>query len=506
MEASRQQRVLAVGIDSAEPTLIRELIDHGELPALRSLLDRGHWALVDSGADIGSGAVWPTFFTGTGPSEHEMYSGWQWKPEEMACAVVDESFFVPPFWASVVDSGETVGVIDVPWAPVAGIKHGFELSEWGPHEGRRGRPHVAPARARHLAARRASHPFYAVPYGPGQAEDRAGKQRLSSACVAGARLRGDLAVDLISETHPALSIVVFPEVHHASHHLWQTMEPDHSLYARYPEPSDEVEPGLVEIYRAVDHQLGRILEAAGPDTAVMAFSLHGMKPGPGIPWLLEPLLESLRFAAPAGWPELSWRGRAAALFGAAKRRAPASLRRIYYRRTSFAVRQRMARSTIMAPHDWSRTRAFSLPSDQRGYIRINLAGREAAGIVSHHDYGAVCDELADELRKAESADGEALVKSVLRTTPSGAAATRHLPDLVVEWDDAAFARPVRIASGSTELECYPIRTDMTGQHAPRGFCIADERLGGEIDELIAGKDLHRPLLAAVGAEDAPVPS
>jgi predicted AlkP superfamily phosphohydrolase/phosphomutase len=397
-------------------------------------------------------------------------------------------------------------VIDVPWAPFGRITRGFELSEWGPHEGAHRGPRVGPSRVEALVSRSGRHPFYELPYGPGQAEDRAGKQRLSSACVVGARLRGDLAVDLISETRPVLSIVVFTEVHHASHHLWHTVEPDHSLYARYPEPSDEVEPGLVEVYRAVDHQLGRILEAAGPDTAVMAFSLHGMKPGPGIPSLLEPLLESLRFAAPAEWRELSWRGRAAALFGAAKRRAPASLRRIYYRRTSFALRQRMARSTIMAPHDWSRSRAFSLPSDQRGYIRINLAGREAAGIVPHRDYGAVCDELADGLLKAESADGEALVKSVLRTTPSGAAATRHLPDLVVDWDDAAFARPVRIANGSTELESYPIRTDMTGQHAPRGFCIVDERLAGDVDELIAGKDLHRPLLAAVGAQNAPAPS
>ena len=29
--------------------------------------------------------------------------------------------------------------------------------------------------------------------------------------------------------------------------------------------------------------------------------------------------------------------------------------------------------------DWSQTRAFALPSDQHGWVRINLRGREAQG-------------------------------------------------------------------------------------------------------------------------------
>jgi len=502
VHTSRQQRVLAVGIDSAEPRLIRELIDRGELPILGSLLDRGVWALIDAGAEIGSGAVWPTFFTGTGPREHEMYTSWQWRPEEMACAAVDDSFFAPPFWSSLLESGQTVGVLDIPHAPVVGMARGFELSEWGPHEGTHGGPRIRPPRAEQVAARTGRHPFSDLPYGPGQAEDREGKKRLCSAGVAGARLRGDLAAKLISDARPALSIVVFAEVHHTSHHLWHSVEPDHPVFARYPQPPDDVEPGLVDVYREVDHQLARVWEAAGPDTAVMVFSLHGMKPGPGIPTVLEPLLESLGFGAPARWRELSWRGRGAVLFGAAKRRVPASLRRIYYRRSSFAVQQRVARSTIVAPRDWRRTRAFSLPSDQRGYIRLNLAGRESKGIVPKREYGVVCDELTDALRAAESADGERLVRKVIRTAGDGPP-PKHLPDLVVDWDDAAFARPVRIATWAGELESYPIRTDMTGQHAPRGFCILDERLAAGVDGLIAGKDLHRRLLSAVGAESAP---
>jgi predicted AlkP superfamily phosphohydrolase/phosphomutase len=502
MEASRQQSVLAVGIHSGEPTLVRSLIDRGELPALGSLLERGEWALVDSRTDIGSGAVWPTFFTGTDPTEHGMHSSWLWRPDQMACSAVHDGFFPSPFWRQLRDRGESVGVLDVPWAPFERIARGFEVSEFGPLDGGHGKPRASPSRVEQIV-RGERHPFYDVPFGPGFAEEQKGKERLSSACFAGARLRGELAVRLISEALPALSIVVFTETHHTAHELWRTVEPEHPLYADHPVPPDKVKPGLVDLYREVDRQIGRLVEAAGPGTAVMAFSLHGMRPGPGLPTVLGPLLELNGFAAPSRWRGLSWRDRGASLLGAAKRRAPASLRRLYYRRTAFRTRHRVAQPTIVAPHEWSRTRAFSLPTDERGYVRVNLAGREAKGIVHRRDYGAICDHLTEVLRAAEDIDGKPLVRSVLRTAAEGAGPPEHLPDLIIDWGDAAFARPVRGTVGSVEFEAYPIRTDITGRHALRGFCILDERLAdGSVGELIAGKDLHRPLLSALGVQPA----
>jgi predicted AlkP superfamily phosphohydrolase/phosphomutase len=494
--------VLAVGIDSAEPTLIRELIERGELPTLASLLERGRWALVDSRADIGSGAVWPTFMSGSDPAEHQMYSGWVWQPSAMGCGGPHEP--IRPFWRDLIESGGAVGVMDIPFAPFEGLAR-FEVSEWGAHDVLFGELRASPPRAEEIVARGEQHPFYEVPHGPGYLDDLRGKQRVSSACVAGARLRGELAGRLVSETHPDLSIVVFTEVHHATHQLWHTVAPDDPIYAGKPDLED-VKPNLVDLYREIDRQIGRIVEAAGSETAVMAFSLHGMKAGPGIPMVHEHLLEVLGFAAPGPWRGLSWRDRAAALLGATKRRAPASLRALYHRAVSYRARRRLARPTAIPPHDWSRTRAFCLPTDQHGYIRINLAGREAKGIVPERDYGATCDRLEDALRTLKSADGEPLVEGVLRPAEEGGSPPEHLPDLVVDWDDAAFACPVRAVSGSIEFESLPIRNDMTGQHARHGFCILDDRLADQsIDELVAGKDLHKLLLSALGAVRDGVP-
>jgi predicted AlkP superfamily phosphohydrolase/phosphomutase len=488
-----------VGIDAAEPTLVRELIDRGELPTLAGLIDRGRWALVDSRGDIGSGAVWPTFFTGTQPNEHEMYSGWVWRPGRMQCTAPDEGGRLTPFWKRLVDRGDSVGMLDVPWAPMVGVTRGFEVSEWGPHDLVDAKTRSAPARATRTVARSPRHPFYGVPTGPGAADDRKSKQRLSSACVEGARLRGSLAAELISEIRPALGIVVFAEVHHTTHQLWHMVAPQDPLYADIDLGDQwELEPNLVDVYREVDRQIGRILDAAGDETAVMAFSLHGMKPGLGVPLIQDTLLEALGFSARSSWRGLTWRGRGAAMFNAAKRRAPERLRSLYNSWTSPGTRRLVAQPTIVPPHDWSRTRAFSLPTDQRGFIRVNLAGREAKGFVPERDYLAMCDEVEAAVRAARSADGEPLVRSVLRPAEESGAPPEQLPDLVVEWDDAAFASPLTVVAGSTAFEAHSIRPDMTGQHAPHGFCILDERLAdGSVGEVVAGTDLHRLLLSAL---------
>ena len=503
MSSASRTRVLAVGIDAAEPTLVRELIDRGRLPALGGLLERGRWALVDSRGDIGSGAVWPTFFTGSDPSVHQMYSGWSWKPDLMAGGFPDESRLTP-FWSRPAERGVSVGVLDVPWVSVSDRSSpgdGFEIAEYGPHDIHYGEMRVSGGSiARSVVSAAPRHPFYEIPYGPGYADDVDGKRRLSAAAVEGARHRGDLAVRLLREVAPELAIMTFNEVHHCTHQLWHTVGDD-PLYEGIEAPM--VSPDLEQVYREVDRQVGRLVDAA-PDAAVIAFSLHGMKPGPGIPMLHEALLEELGYAIPSSWSGLTWRERAAGALGTFKRKAPQPLKRLYHRRLGYATRLRLARGTIVPQHDWSRTRAFALPTDQRGYIRVNLAGREAQGCVPAPEYDAVCDQLVEELSATRDSAGRPLVAEVARMVEDGGEPHPHLPDLIVDWAPAAFARPVRLRVGSSELSSSPIRTDMTGQHSRHGFCILDEALAGVgTHDVLAGSELHRFLLAPLGAGASP---
>jgi predicted AlkP superfamily phosphohydrolase/phosphomutase len=306
---------------------------------------------------------------------------------------------------------------------------------------------------------------------------------------------------MLAEVPLDLLLVVFTEVHRASHLLWHTIDPTHPAHLREGAgASSAVTGGLLDIYREVDQQVGRLLEAVGSDTTVLVFSLHGMRAHEGIPTILDPLLRSLGLASVKGWEALSWPERARQVFRAVKQRIPPSLKRLYYRLVSRSVMVRIAQSTLMPAYDWSRTIAFPLPTDQHGWIRLNLIGREAQGILDPGEYQAVCSNLEGVLRGLRATDGSRVVRDVLRIArETGGAPPQHLPDLIIHWDDAASASPLRLRTPT--ISARPIGRKFTGQHAPEGYFILrpGPGAGGVMNPggSIAAEDLHQLLLGAL---------
>ena len=225
------------------------------------------------------------------------------------------------------------------------------------------------------------------------------------------------------------------------------------------------------MFRAADAAVGRILEAVGADARIVVFSLHGMCPGRGLPTLMHPLLVDLGYAAAPRGTRMTARDAGRTAFAMAKRRAPGWVRDAYRRRASHGVLRAVAAPTAMAAYDWDRTRAFAVPTDQHGMVRINLAGREARGIVPAADYAATCNELSEALRGAHDADGTPLVRKILRLADdNGGRPPAQLADLVVHWTDAACAHPVRVAGGA--VTARPDGRRLTGQHAFDGFVVS----------------------------------
>jgi predicted AlkP superfamily phosphohydrolase/phosphomutase len=145
------------------------------------------------------------------------------------------------------------------------------------------------------------------------------------------------------------------------------------------------------------------------------------------------------------------------------------VRNAYYRLPPQTAIQEVARPTMIPVYNWQKTRAFSLPTDQYGWIRINLKGREVKGSVALSDYSETRDELEVMLRGLKDSDGRPLVREIVRTVADESQAAQYdLPDLVVHWRDEAFTLRLRIAN--TNLECQPVGIK-TGQHALDGFCV-----------------------------------
>jgi predicted AlkP superfamily phosphohydrolase/phosphomutase len=498
--------VLAVGIDAAEPSLVRELMRRGEMPALKRLADEGAWLSVESPAGVGSGSVWPTFVTGAGPAAHGAYGEWCWRPASMGLERY-RGGGLRPFWEAPARAGLTGGVLDVPFMPLVGLSKGFEISEWGAHDLMEGRLDFSPAGLAPLLADGAPrHPLALDRLDASGPDDYESLAKLAAGCLEGVKMRGALAERLLRETRPQLAVVAFTEVHHASHYLWHAVAPGDSLYGDPEESTRPAErtraaaPAVEDIYREVDRQAARLVGAAPEGAAVFVFSLHGMRPTRGIPSFLGPLLCEGGFARLADWRAQTWRERAVSGLAALKRNMPAPARRLYYRAMPQAATQKLARPTMMPAYDWSRTRAFALPTDQHGWVRVNLEGREARGAVKAGQYDATCREVEAFLRALVTEGGRPLVREVLRTAARAEDAfALSLPDIVVHWHDAAHETPLKIKGWSAEAAAAGLK--FTGQHALEGFCVTNARGAGGGDTIRA-EDIHRRILAHLAGASA----
>jgi predicted AlkP superfamily phosphohydrolase/phosphomutase len=498
MASGNDANILAIGVDAAEGTLVKQLIDRGEMPALKSVLaaESARWLSVESPAHIGSGTVWPTFTTGEDPSAHGIYSEWRWRPETMEL----ERYHgrgLTPFWKPLAQQGVSLGIFDVPFALPVGVSKGFEVCEWWSHDSTGSGLQAAPAEMLSVVMQSPAHPLSLNRFVATTPDSQTDLKELTAACVEGVRLRAALAERLINETRPRLALLVFPELHHAGHQMWHTAEPENRVYngcevksARNQNGGGATEPLLESIYRALDQQIAGLINAAGSSATVMVFALHGMRPALGFPAFLGPLLIERGYSRLAGWNSQTWSQRALSLFAATKRHTPEKIKQLYYKSVPSATTQKLAQPTMLPVYDWANTRAFSLPTDQYGWIRVNLAGRESQGIVPLDEYEAFCKQLEEMLLGLTTVDGELLVQDITRTASSAAAAFDNpLPDLVVHWRDVVFASPLQIKDSTVRAEF--VGKKATGQHAFEGFCIYRGNTDRDLNGVVLAKNLGK---------------
>ncbi len=483
MNRSTPRRVLAIGMDAAESTLVRSLIESGELPALAAVLQEGSWSTVTGPAGYSSGSVWPSFWSGQPASDHGLCGLWNWDPSTMSMRYSDPAG-VPAFWEGLTGHGTRVGVLDVPFAPLVGVTEGFEVSEYGAHDRVKGRTRVSPDELAGVVAEAVPPHPYASPVARPPREPHQVPDFLEQALV-GAQQRGDLAEQLITRTQPDVSVVVFTEAHHCGHILWHTVQPDLPMFRDF-HSSAWPRKTLVDVYREIDRQIGRLVEASGPDTAVLVFALHGMEPSRGVPTLIEPLLDELGLASRAVNQD---KRRSAVL--ALKARIPRRLRDLYWRALPQSTRSQWGKGAILPSYDWSRTRAFALPIEHEGLVRINLAGREAEGIVPPEQYDEICEQIEKAFLALHTVDGRPVTKRVIRP-PRGTHAG-GLPDVVVHWEPAVFESPVRLDSGET----WCMRREQSGQHSLDGFLVTNvPELTGPDGGTVTVEEIHQLIGAA----------
>jgi len=463
-------RVLMIGLDAGEPSLIERWTSDGSMPHLARLRSAGAYGRLASSAEWLVGSPWPTFYTSSTPGDHGFYHYLLWHPDRMATARPTHAQQpMRPFWRDL-NAGRRVIAVDVPLTYHAEPFDGIEITGYGTHESLVGAASSDPALlasiSREFGPPVRLHEIYDLSRPRDLLRERDHMLAITERVT-------DVTISLMRRQPWDLSIVCYVAPHRAGHRMW-----DLTGLAGEPAPAEraQIEDALRQVYIGCDDAIGRLCEAAGPDATVMVFSVHGMGENTCRTELLDEMLDRVltgRSAphAPAGGTGLIKRLR---------EKVPVSWRHELKRRLPQAAQDGLTAFWRTGGKDWSRTRALSLLADLQGYIRINLKGREAQGVVEPGgEYESLCARISDGLATFRDADtGEPVVSAIGRPRELFGDGERveRLPDLLVKWCATPSAQHRAIVSEQFGTIAWPTPghavTGRSGNHRPEGFLVA----------------------------------
>jgi predicted AlkP superfamily phosphohydrolase/phosphomutase len=430
--------LVLLNFDCASVPLLEQMMSDGRLPSVADLFARGRRFPLETPAVDFPAGTYPVLYSGLDLSRHGLYYTFLWSPTEQRVRYIDRYTTPPSAWEAVSAEGARVLVVD-PYEAVAPQQlNGYCLAGWQ----FRNRI-VLSGWSRPRGALR----DFGRRFGRAPALDEVfGSQSLPilramrRSLLAAPKRVSDLTTDLLAREQFDLLWLTFSAAHLAGHQFWDLSQLD---------PAD-VEQGkregldrtLEEVYERIDAALGEVLAALPSDAEIILFSVMGMGPNTSRVDVLPDMLNAVLGAKSdenGGAPgRLLWRLRAAVPTGVRTRIAEVLPRRAVIELTT----RLETRGT-----DWSQVRAFMLPSDVFGYIRLNLRGRERDGTVAPEDADALIEELVSGLGSFTEPDGAPSIAAVERVPASSATtAGPGLPDLIVRWSERPATGLDRIVS------------------------------------------------------------
>ena len=527
--------VVAIGLDATDPVLLERWLDAGHLPNLARLRAGGAYGRLTTFPYCRAEASNTTFLTGCRPDKHGYRSPFRYHPDYRVEQVPYPFSDYQPFYG--LGPQYRVCVFDMPQSKLTDRVNGIQILGWGAHSPRCP-SHSTPAEVYEDIVRQyGSHPTYKKDDVHSMG-DGAAMRRLKVGLETGIQRRTAICCDLLRRERWDLFLTYFSELHSGQHYFWHLSQTDHPLHRALAAPGEDP---LLDLFKSVDAAIGEVIAVAPPDATVMLFSDHGMEANTtDIPSmvLLPELLYRLAFPGKYGLakgrpgttapplvrphPKRSWRE---SLYGLRHDRNP--LTRWLRQNTPgvwfhYTIEKRLGIGGVpLAPDDcplgaqppmwysaaWPAMRAFALPSFSEGYVRLNVKGRDASGMVDPAEYGRVWDEVAAALRDLRDArTGQPVVTDIIRTRadafrPAAERARASDADMIVMWSN----RPVDVVDHPAAGRIGPIPFKRSGSHVHRGFFMAR---GGEI---VPGTrlperhalDLAPTILDAVGA---PIPA
>jgi predicted AlkP superfamily phosphohydrolase/phosphomutase len=483
--------LVLLNFDCASVPLLEQMMRDGRLPTVAELHARGRRFPLETPAVDFPAATYPILYSGLDLQKHGLYYTFLWSPDEQRVRYIDRYPTPPSAWEAISAEGARVLVVDPYEAVVPDTLNGYCLAGWQFRNRIVLSGWSQPRGALRDFGRRFGRPPALDEVFGSQSLPILREMRRN--LLAAPRRVSELATDLLSREQFDLLWLTFSAAHLAGHQFWDLSALDPA--DRETGKREGLDRTLEDVYERIDAALADVLAALPPDAEIVLFSVMGMGPNTSrvdlLPEMLNAVLGAKSEANGDAPGSQLWRLRAAV-----PTRVRTRIAELLPRRAVIELTTRLETRGI----DWSNVRAFMLPSDVLGYIRLNLQGRERDGTVAPADADALMDEIAAGLTSFTEPDGTPSIAAVERVPisterPDGPA----LPDLLVRWSERPAAGLDRVASPAFgEVRRRGRGSGRSGNHNADAWALL---VGRETDGRTPARvvDLPASVCAAFGA-------
>ncbi|MYL81759.1 phosphodiesterase [Desulfovibrio aerotolerans] len=257
------KRVVVVGWDGATFDIIQPLLAKGRMPHLAALLARGVHGPLCSTVPPVTPVAWTSFATGASPGRHGIFDALTLDPASHEVRFVSAALRrLPPIWRVLSDRGRPAGALNVPvtWPPdtvdgfvIPGMFTPTHIEDFT----------YPPEIRTEIEAK-----FGICRESPMLDPDPV---KYLDNLLAGVDTRCELTLWLMARRPLDYFCSVFMESDRVQHFFWGYRDPAHPRHA-------ELGQAIEAVYERLDAALGRIVAAAGDETAVAIVSDHGAGP------------------------------------------------------------------------------------------------------------------------------------------------------------------------------------------------------------------------------------
>lgn len=284
-------RLMMVGLDAADTSLVEHWIGEGAMPHLAQLKARGLMKRLTSPDGSSDDGLWASFQYGLTLAQHGRYHWCIPLSNNSLVMTYKNEITLKPFWNNLFFRRLRTAVIDIPKCAEPQKLNGIHLADWLVHGRYFDQPSSYPPE---LAGEIVERFGPALPsrcaYFQGPYDDEGIAKITSNLCESIARKKA-AGLHFLNTESWDLFLIGFKEAHCGSHSLWDLLDKQHVFYDE--QRNLKLREPIKSIFSSLDNAIGELVNAAGCRAEIVIFSTTDMKPNGTLNHLLPKIIDKI---------------------------------------------------------------------------------------------------------------------------------------------------------------------------------------------------------------------